>query len=101
MGRLISLQMAAPEILDRPDVGIPQEGSGWIVTVFDNEHNTVDQVIGILMQATDCTQDEAEMETWEIHYLGRSVVHHGGQEECERAAGIIRSIGIRVTVTEE
>lgn len=93
--------MAAPEILDRPDVGDTHGGSGWIVTVFDNEHNTVDQVISILMQATECTQDEAEMETWEIHYQGRSVVHHSGQEECERVAGIIRSIGIRVTVTEE
>jgi hypothetical protein len=28
-------------------------------------------------------------------------VHHGGREECERAAGIIRTIGIRVEVVEE
>ena len=98
MGRL---RGAAPEILDRPDVGDTKGGHGWIVTVFDNDHNTVDQVIGILLVATGCSLEEAEMETWEIHNLGQSVVHHGGKEECEDAAAIIREIGIRVVVTEE
>jgi hypothetical protein len=41
------------------------------------------------------------METWEIHNLGKSVVHHGSQQECERAAAIIRTIGIRVEVRQE
>lgn len=98
MGRLTA---AAPEIFDRPDVSGPKGGHGWIVTVFDNETNTVDQVIDILVVATNCSLDEAEMETWEVHHLGRSVVHHGGQEECETVAEVIRQIGIRVTVTEE
>ena len=93
--------MAAPGILDLPQTGDPKSGSGWIVTVYDNERNTVEQVIETLMNATACALDEAEMETWEVHFLGRSTVHHGGQEECERAAGVIRRIGIRVTVTEE
>lgn len=98
MGRL---RATAPEILDRPDIGDTQGGHGWIVTVYDNDRNTVDQVVAILIRATGCSQEEAEMETWEVHYLGRSTVHHGGQEECERVAGVIRTIGIRVTVTEE
>lgn len=100
MGRL-STFAAAPEIFDRPDVGDTKGGSGWIVTVYDNDYNTAEQVMGILVEATSCTIDEAEIETWEVHNLGRSVVHHGGQEECERAAAVIRRIGIRVTVTEE
>jgi ATP-dependent Clp protease adapter protein ClpS len=45
--------------------------------------------------------DEAEMETWEVHHLGKSVVHHGGKEECETASAIISEIGIRVEVYEE
>ena len=53
------------------------------------------------MQATACTLEEAEIETWEVDHLGKSVVHHGGQEECQRVAGIIRTIGIRVEVVEE
>lgn len=76
-------------------------GDGYIVIVYDNDHNTVPEVISILQQATRCTRDEAEMETWEVHHLGKSVVHHSGKDECERAADIIRTIGIRVEVREE
>lgn len=98
MGRLTA---TAPGILDRPDVGDTQGGSGWTVTVYDNDRNTVDEVIAILIVATGCTIDEAQMETWEIHHLGRSTVHHAGKAECQRVAETIREIGIRVTVDED
>jgi ATP-dependent Clp protease adapter protein ClpS len=70
----------------------------WIVIVFDNPVNTFEQVIKILQKATACSLEEAEMETWEVHHLGRSVVHHGDHAECERAASIIATIGIDVKV---
>lgn len=76
-------------------------GSGFIVIVYDNDKNTYAQVIDILMKATGCTRHEAYIEAWEVDHLGKSVVHHGGREECDRAAGIIRTIGIRVEVVEE
>ena len=77
----------------------PSTGSGeHIVVVFNNDYNTFDEVIGILMRATGCSVEEASMETWEIHNLGKSVVHHGSLDECRRAAGIIATIGIRVEV---
>jgi ATP-dependent Clp protease adapter protein ClpS len=72
--------------------------SDYIVIVFNNETNTVDEVIGILQKATGCSREEAQMETWEVHFTGRSVVHHGDRAECERAAAIIATIGIRVAV---
>ena len=53
--------------------------------VYDSDVNTWQQVVGILQKATACTQEEAEIETWEIDNLGKSVVHHGGQEECNSA----------------
>jgi len=83
-----------PELLD--DAG-DTEGE-WLVIVFDNDHNSFDQVISILQQATACSLEEAQLETWEVHHLGRSIVHHADRAECERAAGIIRTIGIRVAV---
>ena len=84
-----------PDILEQgPGTG----GDDNIVIVFNNDHNTYDEVIGILLRATGCTLVEAEIETWEIDHLGKSVVHHGSAEECERAAAIIRSIGIQVEV---
>ena len=98
MGRLTA---AAPEIVKRTEVGDTKGGHGWIVTVFDNETNTVEEVVSILLLATGCSLEEAEIETWEIHNLGQSVVHHGGQAACEEVAGVVRQIGIRVTVTEE
>ncbi len=85
------------DITDRTDSG----GNGFLVIVYDNDKNTWYEVIAILQKATGCTLEEAEIETWEVDNLGKSVVHHAGQEECERAAGIIRSIGIRVEVVED
>jgi len=76
-------------------------GDGYIVIVYNNDHNSYDQVISILMKATACTREEAEIETWEVDHLGQSVVHHGGQEECDRAAAIIRTIGIHVDVRQD
>lgn len=87
-----------PEILP----GQPGTGDeGWIVIVYNNDHNTYDEVIDILIKATACTLEEAEIETWEVDHLGKSVVHHGEQEECERAAAVIRTIGIKVEVRQE
>ena len=94
--------MSETILLPRPDL---TDGTGtgqgdWIVIVFDNDTNTFEEVTGILQKATNCSEAEAEMETWEVHHTGRSIVHHGEREECERAAEIIRSIGIRVEVEE-
>ena len=95
--------MAEQTVLEpRPDLaeetGTPD--GEWLVTVFDNPVNTWEQVIGILQKATGCPLEEAEMETWEIHHLGKSVVHHASRAECERAASIISTIGIRVSVDQ-
>lgn len=97
MGRL---NLTSPGILDAPqtDEAGPSSGGGWIVTVFDNDSNTIDEVIMILMVATHCDIREAEIETWEIHHLGRSVVHHGGEEDCHNVAQVIATIGIQVEV---
>ena len=86
---------------DRQDVDTRQSlQEGYLVIVYDNEVNTWDEVVTILQKATGCSLEEAEIETWEVDNLGKSVVHHGGKEECDRAAGIIRTIGIRVEVVE-
>ncbi len=87
-----------------PDLQHSGPGSGdgeFIVIVYDNPVNTFEQVERILRVATGCSAREAEIETWEIHHLGKSVVHHGTAEECERAASIIRTIGIAVEVKPE
>ena len=87
-----------------PDIKERMPGYGdddFIVIVFDNPVNTFDEVEDILRLATGCTKREAQMETWEVHNLGKSVVHHGTSQECERAASVIRTIGIVVEVRQE
>ena len=93
-----TLPTVDPELTD--DTGLGGDG-GWVVTVYDNDYNTWDEVVSVLMRATRCGLEEAHMETWEVHHLGRSVVHHGAQAECKEAAQVIATIGIRVTVTKE
>lgn len=96
--------MAAPGTIEAPriddNLGTAKD-HGWIVTVYNNDHNTFEEVIAILMIATGCKCEEAEMEAWEIDRLGRSVVHHGVESDCRRAAEIIGKIGIKVEVSQE
>ncbi|MBM3459974.1 MAG: ATP-dependent Clp protease adaptor ClpS [Armatimonadetes bacterium] len=101
--RRTTIRAATGTVLDRrPGVGRGQgsELREWGVIVFDNPTNTWDEVILILQKATGCSHEEAYMETWEVHHLGKSLVHHGDNEECERVAAVIRTIGIKVAVEE-
>jgi hypothetical protein len=74
---------------------------GWIVTVYDNDKNTYEQVMASLMFATGCSAEEAYMEAWEIDHQGKSVVHQASETECRQAAEVISRIGIQVTATAD
>ena len=95
---------AKPGVIEEPAICESDAGErtdAWIVTVYDNEYNTYQEVMAILMIATQCSADEAYIETWEIDHLGKSVVHSGAQDVCSVVADIIRTIGIRVEVSQE
>jgi len=93
--------MSAPGTLEREGLADQSlKDRGYLVRVYNNEYNTYEEVIHILMLATQCDFEEAEIETWEVDHLGSSVVHIAAQAECETAAGVISKIGIRVEVTE-
>ena len=95
------INVAAPDVRYVSEENTVGDNSGYIVIVYDNDKNTYAEVIGILCTATGCSVNEAYIEAWEIDHIGKSVVHHGSRQECERAAAIIRQIGIRVDVAEE
>src|SRR5207248_3602763 len=97
MSETQTIERIRPDLTEAP---VSDSIGDHIVIVFDNDFNTWDEVITILQKATGCSLEEAENETWEVHNLGRSVVHHGGRDECHRAATIIRTIGIKVTVEQ-
>jgi ATP-dependent Clp protease adapter protein ClpS len=76
-------------------------GGGWQVVAFNNDYNTFGEVIEILIIATGCSREEAEIETWEIDRYGSCVVHRADRAECERVAEIISSIGVKTQVEKE
>ena len=73
----------------------------WMVTIFNNETNTFEEVIEILILATGCGSEEAYMETWEAHHYGKAHVHFSRRGECEVTAAMIGTIGIRTVVQPE
>jgi hypothetical protein len=98
------IRMAGPGTIEAPRLDDSQSelsDSGWIVTVYNNDYNTYEEVIAILILATACHYEEAYLEAWEVDHLGRSVVHHGKETDCQRVGDIIAKIGIRVEVTQE
>lgn len=85
-----------PEILDSGT------GTGrWMVVMYNNETNSFDEVIAILMKATGCSLNEAYTETWEAHHFGKSPVHFADFDDCEIIAYMISSIGVRTQVCRE
>jgi len=92
--------MSAP--LLSPLLSDSQTGQGrWMVVIYNNDTNTIDQVIDILIQATGCDAEEAAIETWEAHTYGKAPVHFSSQTDCEEAARIISSIGVKTEVAPE
>ena len=89
-----------PEIID-PAQSHGTKENRWMVTIYNNDHNSFGEVIGILMRATECDREEAEIETWEAHTYGRAHVHFAERGECESAAEVIGTIGLRTEVTPE
>lgn len=71
-------------------------GDGWEVMVYNNDTNTYEEVIMVLMLATDCDVEEAYIEAWEIDHYGKCVVHLADESDCRSAAEIIATIGIQV-----
>jgi ATP-dependent Clp protease adaptor protein ClpS len=53
------------------------------------------------MRATQCDEEEAFIEMWEAHTFGKAAVHFAGREECDKAAVIIASIGVKAEVMKE
>lgn len=92
----MSQTVLLPEIAD----GGTSRGR-WMVVIYNNETNSFDEVILALMRATGCDADEAEIEAWEAHHYGKAPVHFASRTECDEAARVISSIGVKTEVTPE
>ncbi|MCW5943733.1 MAG: ATP-dependent Clp protease adaptor ClpS [Fimbriimonadaceae bacterium] len=86
-----------------PKPGNPEAGASgrWMALIYNNDHNTFDQVIAAIVQATGCSPQEAAIEAWEAHHFGKAPVHFADRPECERVAATIATIGVRTEVQPE
>ncbi len=85
-----------------PEVSGPETGNGrWMVVIFNNDYTSMDEVMYVLMQATGCDMDEAYIEMWEAHTFGKAPVHFAARTECEDAAAIIGTVGVKTQVSPE
>lgn len=72
-----------------------------MVVIHNNDTNSVQEVMLILMVATSCSADEAYMETWEAHTYGKAPVHFADRETCQDVAKVIETIGVLTDVCPE
>jgi hypothetical protein len=71
------------------------DGPNFVI-LYNCDCHSFDEVIAQLMIATGCGPSTAEQIAEEAHHLGRAVAFSGEEEECERVADILRSIGLQV-----
>lgn len=78
-----------------------EEAGEYTVVIYNNDTNSVEEVVAVLMHATECDMQEAAIETWEAHTFGSAKVHFSTRFECEHVARIISAIGVRTEVRKE
>lgn len=85
-----------------PKLNLPDQSNGrWMTIIFNNDFTPIDLVIQVLIAATKCPRDEAEIETWDAHMFGKAPVHFASQEECTEVALKISRIGVQTEVCKE
>jgi len=93
--------MSKPALLPEVDVPGLSTGPRWKVTIFNNDQTDRDDVFDVLVKATSCEPQEAEIEIWEAERYGKSHVHFAVRDECESVASVIGTIGVKTEVTLE
>jgi ATP-dependent Clp protease adaptor protein ClpS len=82
-----------PRILEEEETRL---GRPWVVILYNDDWHPYDQVVFQVQKATGCSLEEAEWITHEAHTQGRAIAFSGTQEECERAAKVLREIRLQV-----
>lgn len=72
----------------------------WLTVLWNCDCHSFEQVAVQLMKAIACSHDEGMRIAGQVHNDGKAVVRVGPRPECERVAGILAEIGLRVVVAE-
>lgn len=71
------------------------------VILFNDEEHSMDQVALQVQKATGCCLEKAEAIMLEAHRTGQAIVYSGDLEACNKVAGILQQIGLRVSVESD
>jgi ATP-dependent Clp protease adapter protein ClpS len=94
---LTPLARPAPETAEGLETALPPP---WITVLWNCDCHTFEQVARQLVKAIGCSYDDGMAIAGRVHHDGRAVVRVAPRPECERVAGILAEIGLRVTVAE-
>lgn len=64
-------------------------GNPYNVLLFNDEVHTMEEVVGRIISATNCTMDMAVAIMYEAHAKGHAVVFTGSKERCELVDSIL------------
>ncbi|MCC6483976.1 MAG: ATP-dependent Clp protease adaptor ClpS [Armatimonadetes bacterium] len=75
-----------------------ERSPAYRVILFDDDEHSMDQVSLQIQKATGYSLQKAEVIMLEAHLTGQAVVYSGDFDDCNRVAGVLRQIGLQVSV---
>lgn len=91
MERLLPQVDVQDEIDETTDVEGP-----WVVILYNCDCHSFDEVILQLQKAAGYSLQKAVQIAVEAHVRGRAIAFTGAAEDCDRVAGVLRSIRLQV-----
>lgn len=95
------LETAEPEIderyLPRLDDDLDSDlEDPYVVILYNDEYHGMDEVVAQVQKATGYDIERCLRIMLEAHTRGRAIAYTGTQEDCERAANVLRQIRLQV-----
>jgi len=89
--------LSTPDLLTEHDTGCG-DAAPWNVTIYNDAHHTVQEVVLQVQKATGLSAQRAFEITWTVHTKGQAVCFTGVLRKCEEVAAVLREIDLTVTI---
>ncbi len=85
------------EVLEKVEVGTKEEKLHEII-LYNDDHNTFDYVIEVLIAVCDHTPEQAEQCSLLVHYKGKCGVKTGTYDELEPKCSLLLDAGLTAEI---
>ena len=89
--------LSVPDLLTERDTGLG-DAAPWDVTLHNDAHHTVQEVVLQVQKATGISVQRAFEITMTVHTEGQAVCFTGALPKCESVAAVLREIDLTVTI---